>query len=198
MRTSLNMTKRTGGDTGVTLVELMMTIVIFAIVLAVINNVFFSTNRLYGNTTLRAGQQMNVRAAVSLMITELRTAGCDPVVDGNPIVPFLMASGDSVHVQADYNADAVISTAEPSETVLYYYDPLQQAVMRDPGTGPQTLINNVTACAFTYFDDTNTPIAAPVVGADINRIRSIGINITTTTNGGGDVDTDTRVGLRNG
>jgi len=176
----------------------MMTVVIFAIVMAVINNVFFSTNRLYGNTTLRAGQQMNVRAAVSLMVTELRTAGCDPVVDNNPVIPFLLATGDSVHVQADYNADAIISTAEPSETVLYYYDAAQQAVMRDPGTGAQVLIDNVTACSFTYFDDTNTPIAAPVSGVDINRIRSIGINITTTTNGGGDVTTDTRVSLRNG
>lgn len=187
------------GNQGVTLVELMMTILIFGMVMIVINNVFFNTNRLYGNTTQRAGQQMNVRAAVSVMIAELRTAGCDPTVTDNFVPqPVVTATQDSVHVQADYDGNAALSTAEPSETVLYYYDTGRQAVMRNPGTGAQVIINNVSACTFTFFDANNNVIASPVGAADLNRIRSIGINVTTTTDGGGDVQTDTRVCLRNG
>lgn len=186
-------------EAGVTLVELMMTILAFGIVMIVINNVFFSTNRLYGTTTARAGQQMNARAAVSVMISELRTAGSDPDhIDAFTPQPILTAAGDSVHVTADYNASGAIETAEPSETVLYYYDAGTMAVMRDPGTGPQAIINNVSACTFTYFDAANNPIAAPVGGADLGRIRSIGITVTTTTEAGGEVLTDTRVCLRNG
>jgi hypothetical protein len=193
-----NIVRKASGRTGVTLVELMITIVTFGIIMIVINNVFFSTNRLYGNTTVRAGQQMNVRAAMSVMISELRTAGCDPVADLSPVAPFISATGDTVHVQADYNGDGAISTVEPSETVLYYYDANLQAVMRDPGTGPQMIINNVAACAFTYFDGNNNALAAPVTGNAMVQIRSIGITVTTSTDAGGDMVTNTRVSLRNG
>ena len=199
MRAMRNMMRGLGGDAGVTLVELMMTILIFGIVMVVLNNVFFSTNRLYGNTTQRAGQQMSARTAVSVMVTEMRTAGCDPTVTDNfAVQPVLTATQDSVHVQADYNGNAAFETAEPSETVLYYYDAGQQALMRDPGTGAQMIIANVSACTFTYFDANNNAIAAPVGASDLDRIRSIGINVTTSTDGGGDVVTDTRVCLRNG
>jgi Tfp pilus assembly protein PilW len=162
----------------------------------VINNVFFSTNRLYGNTTLRAGQQMNTRAAMSLMVTELRTAGCDP--NQNGVAGVVNATATSVNVQADFDGDGAISTAEPSETVTYSFDAGLGAVVRDPGTGPQVVITNVTACAFTYFDVDNNVIAQPISAADLDLIRSIGITITTTTDAGGVQVTDTRVGLRNG
>jgi prepilin-type N-terminal cleavage/methylation domain-containing protein len=187
---------RRTGDAGVTLVELMMTILIFGIVMIVINNVFFTTNRLYGTTTVRAGQQMNARAGLALMVTELRTAGCDPTERSG--AGMITASGDSVHVTSDYNGDDVISTAEPSENILYYYDPNLLAVVRDPGTGPQIMIANVTACAFSYFDVNNNPIALPMTADDMDLIRSIGVTITTTTDRGGVVTADTRVGLRNG
>jgi prepilin-type N-terminal cleavage/methylation domain-containing protein len=39
---------------GLTLVEVMMTLLIFATVLAVINNVFFTTQSLYSSTSQRA------------------------------------------------------------------------------------------------------------------------------------------------
>jgi prepilin-type N-terminal cleavage/methylation domain-containing protein len=184
-------------DSGVTLVELMMAILIFGIVLVVINSVFFSTNRQYGATAARAGQQMNARAGLSLMLTELRTAGCDSSEVGIP--SFLSAQGDSVHVQSDYDASGAIETGtEPSESVLYFYDPALQTVFRDPGSGPQAIMNNVTAFALTYFDAANQPVAAPVAANDMQRIRSIGIAITTQTDRGGEVTANSRVALRNG
>jgi len=184
-------------DSGVTLIELLMAILIFGIVLVVINSVFFSTNRQYGATSARAGQQMNTRAGLSLMLTELRTAGCDSAEVGIP--PFLSAQGDSVHVQSDYDGTGAIETGiEPSESVLYYYDPALQAVLRDPGSGPQVIMSNVTGFTLTYFDSANQPVAAPVATNDMGKIRSIGIAITTQTDRGGQVTASSRVALRNG
>lgn len=177
-----------------TLVELMMAVLIFGIVLVVLNGVFFSTNRLYGNTTVRAGQQMNARAGLSVMETELRTAGCDPAQKG--IAPFVSADVADVHIQSDYDGNQVITTAEPSEDVHYYYDAGQQAVMRDPGTGPQVMIRDVTAFQLTYFDGNGQPIAAPVGAGQLSDIRSIGISLSTQTRRGGDVTANTRVALR--
>lgn len=184
------------GDSGMTLLELIMAIVIFGIVMVVINSVFFSTNRLYGRTTIRAGQQMNVRAGLSVMVSELRTAGCDASQVG--IVGVLTATSDSCHVQSDFSGDGVIQTGEPSETVFYYYDAGQGTVVRNPGTGPQVMITNVTACTFTYFDVTNQPLAEPLSAVDRSLIRSVQITITTQTARGGEVTADTRVAFRNG
>lgn len=178
-----------------TLVELIVTVIVLGIVLATVNQVFFSTTRLYGSTSTRAGQQMSARAGLSVMVAELRPAGADPIRQG--IQPLVSATIDSVHVQSDLTGDGAIQTAEPSEDVTYYYDPNLMAVMRDPGTGPQVMIPNVTACVFTYFDRDNLPIAAPLAANDLGLVRSIGIAITTQTERGGEVSASTRVALRN-
>jgi prepilin-type N-terminal cleavage/methylation domain-containing protein len=186
----------TSDNRGLTLVELVVTVIILGIVLLVVNQVFFSTTRIYGSTSTRANQQMNARAGLSVMITELRPAGSDPAEQG--IQPVLAAQSDTVHVQADLSGDGAIQTAEPSEDIMYYYDANAEAVMRDPGTGPEVMIPNVTACTFTYFDVDNQPIAAPVAANQLELVRSIGIDITTQTDRGGQVTVSTRVALRNG
>ncbi len=183
-------------DRGVTLVELVVTVIVLGIVLLVVNQVFFSTTRIYGSTSVRAGQQMNSRAGLSVMITEIRPAGSDPAELG--IQPVLSAASDTVHVQADLSGDGAIQTAEPSEDIMYYYDAGAQAVMRDPGTGPEVMIPNATACVFTFFDVDNQPLATPLAANELGLVRSIGIDITTQTDRGGEMTVSTRVALRNG
>jgi prepilin-type N-terminal cleavage/methylation domain-containing protein len=183
---------------GLTLVELIVTVIILGIVLVVVNQVFFSSTRLYGSTSTRANQQMSARAGLSVMANELRTAGCDPSIPPAGIQAILSAAGDTVRVQSDLTGDGAIQTAEPSEDVMYYYDAGQQAVMRDPGTGPEVMIPNVTGCQFTYFDVDNNALVPPLNTADRSRVRSIGINITTETQRGGQMTANTRISLRNG
>jgi len=183
---------------GLTLVELVVTIVVLGIVLLAVNNIFFSTTRLYGSTSVRAGQQMSARAGLSVMASELRTAGCDPSIPPAGIQGVLSAASDTVHVNADLDGDGAIATAEPSEDVTYFYDAGQLAVMRDPGTGPEVMIPDVTVFTFTYFDVDNQPLAVPLSAADCGRVRSIGMDITTETERGGQVTATTRISLRNG
>ncbi len=185
-------------EKGFTLVEMAVTMIVLGIVLLAVNQIFFSTTRLYANTSVRAGQQMSARAGLSVMANELRTAGADPSFPPAGIQGVLGAAADTVHVQADLTGDGAIQIAEPSEDVTYYYDAGQQAVMRDPGTGPEIMIPNVTACAFTFFDANNQLLAAPLDAANRGRVKSIGINITTQTQRGGQMTATTRVSLRNG
>lgn len=183
---------------GLTLVELVVTIIVLGIVLLAVNQIFFSTTRLYGSTSVRAGQQMSARAGLSVMASELRTAGCDPSLPPAGIQGVLSATSDTVHVQSDLTGDGAIQTAEPSEDVMYFYDAGQLAVMRDPGTGAEVMIPNVTAFTLTYFDVDNNPLAVPLDAADRGRVRSIGIDITTETDRGGQATTTTKISLRNG
>lgn len=181
---------------GLTLVEVMMTLLIFAVVLAVVNNVFFTTQGLYSRTQQRANLQMNTRAGLGVMITELRAMGCDPTEAG--IAGLRTARSDSCRFQSDLDGDGAISTVEPSEDVVYFYDPNQETVFRDPGTGAQAFINNVTQFSFQYFDANNQVLGPlPLNPQLISQVRSVGINVTAETPRGGSIDTSTRIGLRN-
>jgi len=183
-------------NNGLTLVEVMMTLLIFAVVLAVVNNVFFTTQRLYSRTSQRAGMQMSTRAGLGVIVTEMRAMGCDPAEAG--IAGIRRAKQDSCRFQSDLNGDGVIQTVEPSEDVVYFYDPAQETVFRDPGTGPQPFITNVTQFIFTYFDENNNLLGPlPLSNALIPQVRSIGILITAETPRGGEINTATRIGLRN-
>jgi hypothetical protein len=181
---------------GLTLVEVMMTLLIFATVLAVINNVFFTTQGLYSATSQRASMQMNARSGIGVMVSEIRAAGCDPTQVG--IVGLARATQDSVRILSDLNGDGNITTNEPSEDVLYFYDSDARTVFRNPGTGAVAMIPNVEAFSFAYFDVDDQLLApVPLNPARAALVRSIGITITSRTPRGGEIDTSTRVGLRN-
>ena len=181
---------------GFTLVEVMMTLLIFGVVLGVVANVFFTTQGLYGRTTQRADQQMNTRAGLSVMVAEIRRAGADP--NNESINALGSAHQDTVRVRTEMNDTAGLQTDEPSEDVLYFYDVDQGTVFRDPGTGPQPMITNVTNFSLQFFDSNNNVIGpTPLTLTMRDQVRSIGINVTTETPGGGEMVVSTRVGLRN-
>ena len=122
--------------------------------------------------------------------------GCDPTEAG--IAGIRRATADSCRFQSDLNGDGAIQTDEPSEDIVYFFDPGQETVFRDPGTGPQIFITNVTQFAFQYFDDNNQVLGPlPLNNNLIPEVRSIGITITAETPRGGQIGTTTRIGLRN-
>lgn len=184
------------GREGFTLVEMMMTLLIFGVVLGIVTQVFFGTQGMYARTSQRADQQMGTRAGLTVMTEEIRRAGADP--DATGIVGLMAADDDTVRVQAELNDTPGIQTAEPSEDVTYFLDSATGTIMRDNGTGPQPMIQNVTLFQLQYFDANNNQIGPPPLSnAQADQVRSIGITITTDTPQGGEMTTTTRVGLRN-
>jgi prepilin-type N-terminal cleavage/methylation domain-containing protein len=185
-----------GNNKGLTLVEVMMTLLIFAVVLAVVNNVFFTTQGLYSRTQQRAAMQMGTRAGLAVMMTELRSMGCDPTEAG--IAGLRRATADSCRFQSDINGDGAIQTTEPSEDIVYFYDAGLETVFRDPGTGQQVFITNVTQFTFQYFDANNQVLGPlPLNNQLISQVRSVGILVTAEAPKGGEINTSTRIGLRN-
>jgi len=181
---------------GLTLVEVMMTLLIFGVVLGVVTNVFFTTQGLYGRTSQRADQQMSARAGMTVMVEEIRRAGADPELTG--LVGLVRAAQDTIHVRSELNDVDGIQLDEPSEDVVYYYDTGAGAIMRDPGTGPQVMVPNVTDLQIAYFDGSNQLLGPlPLSPGLAQRVRSVAITITTDTRAGGDMTVTTRVGMRN-
>jgi len=176
--------------------ELLVTTIVLAIVLTAINAIFFSSNDMYARSNNRANAQMNSRLGVSVMSQEIRHAGCDPT--GMGVTPILRAAQDTLRLNADLDGDGAIETVEPSEDVTYFYDAVQQAIFRDPGTGPQLIVPNVSALTLIYLDRANQPLGPlPLTPALANRVNSVLLQMVTEAEGAGDVTLTTEITLRN-
>ena len=197
MKSTISKILKTGRNrSGLTLIELMISILVFTLIMTAMFSVFSSTNRLYQNVQERAELQMNARIAIEVMAQEIRSSGSDPA--GAGLGGILIAHTDTIRVQSDLNGDGAIQTAEPSEDVLYFFDPATETLFRDPGTGPQVMVANVTNLTFTYFNASNVPIATvPLIPDSIARVRSVAINIMTQSQNSGQVNYATRIALRN-
>lgn len=190
---------RTRSQQGMTLVELMIGLTIFAVILASLTMIVLSSNRVSGRTSRRANVQGNLRQAVSLLSTEIRQAGADPSTPPVGIVAVLYADSVAMRVRSDLSGDGVIQTTEPSEDVTYRYVPASRTLTRDPGTGTATVVaDNVTAFSFTYFSAANTPLTAmPLSSSDMALVRSVQVRVTSEQGDSEPITLDTRITLRN-
>ena len=68
---------------GMTLVELMISLVVFGIIMGVVFGFLTEARGSYDETRRKAQYQQSVRAVLSLVSREIRSAGCDP----NPLGP---------------------------------------------------------------------------------------------------------------
>lgn len=178
------------------MVELLITTVVFGVVLAVLNSVFFSSNRMYAKTNERVGLQMNGRMGMSIMMTEIRQAGCDPT--GMGVVGIVRATADSIHVRSDIDGDGAIATVEPSEDVTYFFDAGANTLNRDPGTGAEVIVPNVTNAAFTFLDGSNNVLGPlPLDATQADRVRTVTVTVTSTTADAGNMTLSTAITLRN-
>lgn len=144
-----------------TLVELMVALAITTVlVMGTVAVADFST-RSYRAQERVADAQQGVRAAVDMMVREIRMAGLQPQgLSQGPIGPPSIASGlltstaTQLRVTADYNMNHTIDNSGIEE-VTYTYNAGAGTLTRttNPSFGnadTQTLLTNVSACSFTY------------------------------------------------
>lgn len=183
---------------GFTLIELMVTSAILAVVILVVTLIMVNSTRVQARTVRRAEVQSASRQTVSLMSTEIRQAGADP---GNPpigVVGIVTASATSIRVRADLNGDRALQTTEPSEDVAYAYDAANKRITRDPGSGAATVLSNVTAMQLSYYDAANAAITPlPLNAADAARVATVGLTVTTEKRDSKPLTLTTRITLRN-
>ena len=182
---------------GMTLVEMMVALTIFGVTMAVVFTFLTNSRRNYSNVSERVEYQQSVRAVLSLVSRELRSAGCDPA--GMNFNNFMVADAQVLRCRMDLDGDGLIETVEPAEDVVYIYVPHLQEMVRNSGFGPQTVLRNVTNLNFAYFDEVGNPLVPlPLAGNDLNRIRFVEIDIQGISDRNEPVNYTTRVLVRNG
>jgi prepilin-type N-terminal cleavage/methylation domain-containing protein len=137
---------------GFTLVELLVAMTLGLVVLAAILNIFASQNRTSAVQQEVAYAQQNVRAAMDLIVREIRNAGYDPEDNGFSAIP--QATSTLIQVRIDYRGD---NPGDPpdgdfgdaNEDVTYTIDNANHELERN-GT---VMIKDVVpdSLQFTYF-----------------------------------------------
>jgi prepilin-type N-terminal cleavage/methylation domain-containing protein len=182
---------------GMTIVELLVSLAIFAVILAVVISFLTGSRRTYEDTSDRAGYQQSLRAVFSLLTREIRSAGCDPAESG--IDRFPLAAGDALQCRMDLDGDGSTLDVSPDEDITYTFVAGDGELRRTTVSGDQTILRDVQGVTFSYFDGDGNPLAAlPLSAADRREVRFVGIAIVGETPRGEPVTYATRVLVRNG
>lgn len=155
-------------NSGFTLIELLVTMVIFLVILAGVQTLLITQMRITSLQENLVSMTQEMRAAVSLMTTDIRLAG---IRNNSPIVKFngiSAATDKSVHLISDLNMDGVISGSD--EDINYQYDPSSSVVQRNG----ETFLGNVVDFGLLYTLSDGSVTSAP---ADLSDIRKVGFRI---------------------
>ncbi|MCL5808818.1 MAG: prepilin-type N-terminal cleavage/methylation domain-containing protein [Deltaproteobacteria bacterium] len=157
---------------GFSLVELLIAAAVGLVVLGAMYSVFTIQNKTFGNQEQIVELQQNVRAAMDMMIREIRMAGYDPIEvnsDSDPANNFsgVPVNASQLQVRADQNSDGAID-ATSEENIVYAYNAANKQITRNIGAGAQPFAENIDAFTFAYLDGNGNVTA---VSADVRRIE---------------------------
>ena len=185
-------------NAGMTLVELMVTLAILALVTIIVTGILFATGKMHTRTARRAEVQMSAREGLSMMTTEIRQAGADPANPPIGLVGLVTASATQIRTRCDVNGDGTLQTTEPSEDITYNYDSAAKTLTRNPGSGAVILVSSVTSMSFAYYNAAGTAITPlPLTATNAALVRAVGVTVTTEDRDSRPLTLNTRIALRN-
>lgn len=175
------------GNSGMTLIELLIALAIGSIITAAIYTVYISQAQ--GQATQEAALEMQqgLRAALSFMGREIRSAGADP--SGAAGAGIITAEADQFRFTRDitggddFGMDTFDGdTDDENEDIRYAINPvnghLGRETCRPAGCGDlQSILDNVDALNFVYLDRAGNVMGAPVLGLARNDIRQVQVTI---------------------
>ncbi len=185
-----------GNRRGMTLVEMLVALSLFGIAMTVIFTFMINSRRSYSDISERVEYQQAMRAVMSLVSREVRSAGCDPTAIN--FTRFPVADLGQLQCRMDLDGDGVIEVVEPAEDVIYMYLPVTEELTRNSGSGAQTILRNITNLTFLYFDENGNQLGpVPLAASDRDLIRFVEIVIQGVSDRDEPVNYTTRILIRN-
>jgi len=182
---------------GLTLIELMISLSVFGIVMAVVFSFLTGARNSYQSTREKVQYQQSVRAVISLITREVRSTGCDPTSAG--FEPFGMADTANLQCHMDLNGDGDTTDTGPDESITYGYNAGTGELVRFDGAVSMTILRDLNNLTFTYFDVDGAVLGAvPLNAVDRSLVRYVEVMFDGETEHGEPVSYTTRIALRNG
>jgi prepilin-type N-terminal cleavage/methylation domain-containing protein len=161
---------------GFTLIELLVAMALGLVVLGAILTVFVSQNQTNAAQQEIAYAQQNVRAAMDLMVREIRNAGYDPLGNGFEVIP--LATAVSIQIRSDIDVQDG-TPDDANEDVTYGVNASDQ--LERNGTRIVDFVDNLE---FGYVLKDGTmldPPGAPLTATQRDDIRAVIIRLAVRT-----------------
>jgi len=162
---------------GFTLIEILVSLLIFSLAMIAIYSTFRSQHRSYYVQEQVVAMQQNIRAAMFMMEKELRMAGYDPTGSANSGI--ITATATSINFTKDLNSNGNNNDSNENITYsLYTADGIQKLGRKNP-TQNEPIAENFDAIDFTYLDNNNAVLddGGGTVSTNISNITSIIVSI---------------------
>ena len=181
MKAFLTLGRRARGQRGVTLIELLVSMIIMGIISTMIILVWSSLQSSYSYTVSAAQSRSTARDTMAHMRREIRDAMFDPTSGEGPIV---VAEANHIQIMTAFN-----NSGGNIQAVDWWYrtsSSTNGSITRQRGTWPaQTQATNVVNVIkgtplfrYSYLDAAgNTVVASSVSAADVSRILTVEIHI---------------------
>jgi type II secretion system protein J len=169
---------------GFSLIELLVAMAIMSVVSVAIYGVFSVSSRTYTTHGVAADVQQSVRAAMEVMLQDIRAAGLDPTASNNFGIEVAEAAklrltsdsidagiGDFNGVLDDTNSERITYVIQGTELNQILYE-------TTVNENSQPLISDVQNLTFTYFDADGNNLGSPVPPLQLADIRTIEVSIT--------------------
>ena len=165
---------------GYTLLEVLIATAIMGVVMGSIYTSFHSQDKSYVTQAEVSTMQQNLRGGMSLMMKEIRMAGCDPT--GEASAGIIRANPNRISFSLDIRGENTNDppdgdTSDPNERITYaLYDSNRDGVndtlgRRTGGGRNRPAAENMDALNFVYLDEDGTPTNV------LSEIRSIEITL---------------------
>jgi prepilin-type N-terminal cleavage/methylation domain-containing protein len=167
---------------GFSLIELLVAMVIMSVVSLAIYGVFSVSSRTYTTQGVTADVQQSVRAAMEVMLQDIRSAGLDPTSSGNFGIE--LAENTKLRFTSDSIDAGIFNGAlddTNSERITYVLQGTQlDQILYETTASADTepLISDVQNLTFTYFDAIGNDLGSPVPALQLADIRTINVSIT--------------------
>ena len=178
---------RSGGkERGFTLVELLVSMLLTAILLGAVYSVYRVQARELKVQDERLGAQDYARAVADLMVREIRNAGFAPTGATCAVV----VAADVQTLQFRYDANANGSCADTNEDIIYGFDTTAcptgfgNITRKEGANAAQPLTDcNIPAgtgnFSFTYYPkDSSTAYSTPVAAGSLGSVQRIAVKVT--------------------
>lgn len=158
-----------------TLIELLVALATASIFIIGTLSIIDMSIQTYKNQERVSDAQQSLRAAMDLMVRDIRMAGYDPMAisDGPTTgIGIIAATSTMLQFAADLNADQVDNGG--TENLTYFYDAGQKRLRQKEGgkAYPQTFIENVSDMKFIYFNGNGDQTT------DLKEIKMVVVTLT--------------------
>jgi type IV pilus assembly protein PilW len=175
-------------EDGFSLVELLIYMFMFIVVMGALYSVFTGNTKSYSSQENKVEMVQDLRAAMHLLVSDIRMAGLDPTGVGgigfvNNADDKYDTDGNSIHFTMDFDGDGAIDNSEDINYFLKNSGGVQQIVRRTGDGSEPVVAENITGFSFTYLFADGDPPGIPDetdgdTTNDLGDIRSVQIAIT--------------------